>query len=344
MAKRIRIHKAGGWDKLKIEQFNSPDPKSDELKIVVKAAGINFADTVVRQGLYASAKKYKGWPITPGFEVSGVVSEVGADVNDFKVGDKVMSITRFKGYSSELVVKSIHARLIPGDLDFYQAASIPAVFGTSYYAVHRLSHPRKGSICLVHSAAGGVGLALIQMLKNLDCKVIGVVGSPSKIEIASKYGADIVIDKSTQSLWKEVEKHVPKGLNIIFEPNGFSTLKQSYNHLKETGSLVIYGHQSMLSKTKGKQNPFILMYGYLRTPRYNPFKLIKDNKSILAFNVSFLFDDEELIGDCFDYLIENINNGLIRPLPIKTYSFDNVVKAHQDIQSGKTIGKLVLKF
>lgn len=344
MAKRIRIYKAGGFDQLKIEDFHCPEPTDKEIKINVKSAGINFADTIVRQGHYASAKKYIGWPITPGFEVAGTVMSVGKKVDSFKVGDRVMAITLFNGYSSEIVVRAANARKIPKVLSFDEAAGILAVFGTSYYANYWLNQPRRGSVCLVHSAAGGVGLALVQMLKDLDCTVIGVVGNSSKVAVTKTYGADEVIDKSSQDLWKTVEKIAPEGFDIVFDPNGASTFKQSYKHLKMTGKLIIYGHQSMLSKTKGKQNPLLLVIKYLQTPRFNAFNMVTDSKSVLGFNVSFFFDQQDMLTEFLNYIVAKIENKKLRPLPVKTYSYTNIAQAHQDLQSGKTTGKLVINF
>ncbi len=344
MAKRVRVYKKGGWDRLAMEDFDCPKPKSDEVKVDVKAAGINFADVCVRQGLYSSANESVGFPITPGFEVAGTVKEVGKGVKHVKPGDRVLAGVFFGGYSSEVVAKAHYVRKLPAELSFAQGASILSVFATSYYATHWLPHIHTGSVALIHSAAGGVGLSLTQMLKDLDCKVVGVVGGPHKTKVSKEYGADAVIDKSTVDLWSAAEKESPKGYDLIYDPNGISTFKQSYNHLAQCGQLFMYGFQSMLSKSNGHQNLLILMRDYLRTPRFSSFDMVKANKSVIGFNISYLFERQDILGEGLDFIMDKFADGTFRPLPITAYPFEDVTKAHQDIESGKTTGKLVLTF
>jgi synaptic vesicle membrane protein VAT-1 len=342
MAKRIRVYKRGGWDRLTIEDFSCPEPGPDEVKVDVKAAGINFADVCVRQGLYSSANEFVGFPITPGFETAGTVAAVGKDIKDFKPGDRVMAITFFGGYSSQLTVKSAYVRHIPADLDFPIAAGVAGVFLTSYYATHWLPRIRPGSTALVHSAAGGVGLSLTQMLKDLGCKVVGVVGSSHKVKVAKEFGADAVIDKSSADLWTAAKKESPHGYDLIYDPNGISTFKQSYEHLVQCGILFVYGFQSMLSKSNGRQNPLILARDYLRTPRFSPFDMVKSNRSVMGFNISYLYEREDIVDAGLSYIFNKLETGTFRALPVTSYAFDDVSKAHQDIESGKTTGKLVL--
>ena len=344
MAKRVRVYKPGGWDRLVIEDFDCPSPEPDEVKIDVKAAGINFADVCVRQGLYSSANEFVGFPITPGFETAGTISAIGSSVAGLKVGDRVIAITFFGGYSSQITAKASYVRPIPAGLDFAEAAGVAGVFLTSYYASYWLPHIHTGSVALVHSAAGGVGLSLTQMLKDLGCKVIGVVGSTHKIEIAKKYGADVVIDKSATDLWNAAKKESPDGYDLIYDPNGVSTFKQSYDHLAQCGLLFVYGFQSMLSKSKGRQNPLVLIRDFLRTPRFSPFDMVKTNKSVMGFNISYLYERQDIVDEGLDFILGKIEDKTFRALPVTTYTFENVAKAHQDIESGKTTGKLILTF
>ena len=317
MAQRVSIASPGGWDHLRIETFTSAKPKADEVQIDVAAAGVNFADIAVRQGLYSSAKKFVGWPITPGFEVSGIVSSIGSQVKDFKVGDRVLAVTFFGGYSSRVNVKAAYVHSVPRHLSFTEAASIPAVFMTAYYAIHWLARVHPNSTALIHSAAGGVGLALTQLLKAQHCQVIGVVGSSTKVDTALHYGADIVIDKSSKELWLQAEKAYPEGFDLIFDPNGVSTLGQSYKHLAPGGLLFIYGFQSMLSKHRGRQNPLSLAQGYARTPRFSPFDMVKNNRSVMAFNISYLYERADILEEGFRYIFDNFTNKNFKPLPIQ---------------------------
>jgi NADPH:quinone reductase-like Zn-dependent oxidoreductase len=341
-ARKIVVHSAGGYDRLTLETVPVPEPGRGEVRIDVRAIGVNYADTIVRMGLYASAKEYVGWPITPGFEVSGVIAAVGAGVADLAVGDEVFAVTRFGGYSTHVVVDRRQVFARPANVTFEQAAAIPAVYMTAWYALFELAHPRRGQKVLVHSAAGGVGGALVQMAKLAGCEVVGVVGTTNKTATAKQAGADHVIDKSTQSLWREAERLAPEGFDIVLDANGVATLGDSYKHLRRAGKLVVYGFHSMLPKTGGRPNWPKLAVDYLRTPRFNPMEMTNSSHSVLAFNLSYLFDRVDLLGEAMAQIVGWLETGKLVAPPIVTYPLTDVARAHADIESGRTVGKLVL--
>lgn len=340
--RKVVIEKPGSYDKLLIKKFPIPTPKAVEVLIECKGCGVNFADCCVRMGVYSSAKKYVGWPITPGFEVSGVIKEIGSGVTKFSVGQKVLAFTRFGGYTSHLAVPESQVVALPEQLNFYEGAGFPAVFLTAYYGLIDLAHPRPGSTILVHSAAGGVGSSLVQLGKVAGCRVIGVVGAPHKIEAVKCLGADAVIDKSSQNLWKEAEKLAPEGYDVILDANGVETLRQSYQHLCPGGRLVVYGFHTMLTKGRGTPNWFKAAWDYLRTPRFNPLNMTTDNHSVLAFNLSYLFDKIEILQEAIDQLLQWFEEGKLVAPPVQTFPLENVADAHKALESGQTIGKLVL--
>ena len=341
-ARKVVVHSAGGYDRLKLETCAMPVPGRDQVRIEVRAIGVNYADTIVRMGLYASAKEYVGWPITPGFEVSGVVAAVGAGVTDLAVGTEVFAVTRFGGYSSQVVVDRGRVFRRPPALSFEQAAALPAVYMTAWYALFELAHPRPGQRVLVHSAAGGVGSALVQMAKLVGCEVTGVVGKSAKVAAVKTLGADHVIDKSTQDLWREAERIAPDGYDLVLDANGVSTLGASYKHLRRAGKLVVYGFHSMMPKTGGKPNWPMLAIDYVRTPRFNPMDMTNNSHSVLAFNLSYLFDRVELLHEAMAQIVGWLETGKIAPPTVTTYPLAEVARAHADIESGQTIGKLVL--
>jgi NADPH:quinone reductase-like Zn-dependent oxidoreductase len=341
-ARRVVIHEAGGHEKLRIEPFAVPPPASTEVVVEVKASGVNFADTIVRMGLYASAKEYVGWPITPGFEVSGVVVSVGAAASDLAPGDAVFAVTLFNGYTSHLVVDRSYVFRKPEALGFAEAAALPSVFMTAWYALFELAHPRKGQKLLVHSAAGGVGCALVQLAKIAGCEVTAVVGASHKVETVRRLGADHVIDKGSVPLWREARRVAPGGFDVVLDANGVSTLKASYEHLAPAGKLVVYGFHSMLPKSGGRPSWPKLAFDYVRTPRFNPLDLTNDNKSVLAFNLSYLFERKELLAEAIGQMLGWLEAGKLVPLPVVSYPMGDVARAHADIESGTTVGKLVL--
>jgi len=340
--RKIVVHSAGGYDHLKLESAPTAAPARGQVRIDVRAIGVNYADTIVRMGLYASAKEFVGWPITPGFEVAGVVAAVGAGVDDLPIGTEVFAVTLFGGYASQVVVDRDKVFRRPARTTFEQAAALPAVYMTAWYALFELAHPRRGARVLVHSAAGGVGGALVQMAKLAGCEVAGVVGTSGKVAAARTLGADHVIDKSTQDLWREAERIAPTGYDVVLDANGVTTLGASYRHLRRAGKLVVYGFHSMLPKTGGRPSWPKLALDYVRTPRFNPLDMTNESRSVLAFNLSYLFDRQDLLNEAMAQIIDWIEAGKIQPPTITTYPLADVARAHADIESGRTIGKLVL--
>jgi NADPH:quinone reductase-like Zn-dependent oxidoreductase len=201
--------------------------------------------------------------------------------------------------------------------------------------------PKAGDIWLVHSAAGGVGSALCQLGRLAQCKVIGVVGSSHKTDSALAMGASYVIDKSMQNLWHEVERLAPLGCQAIFDANGVSTLKQSYVHLAPMGKLCIFGFASMLPHN-GKLNWFKMAIDWLRTPRFSPLDMTQSNKSVLAANLSFLSEHAGLLRTGMQELLDLFSNGQLIAPAITEFPLADAAKAQALIESGKTVGKLVL--
>lgn len=340
--RKIVIHAPGSYEELRLEEHSDPTPAAGEVLVDVEAAGVNYADCVVRMGLYESAKKYVGWPITPGFEVAGTVAALGAGVTDLAVGARVFGVTRFGGYASRLTIPRHQVFPLPEGFTPQQAAGFPAVFMTAYYALYELLRLRPGMSVLVHSAAGGVGGALLQLGKIAGCRMVGVVGASHKVETATRLGADAVIDKSRERLWPAAERLAPGGYDVILDANGVETLGQSYKHLATAGKLVVYGFHTMLPRQGGRPSYPKLALDFVRTPRFNPLDLCNDNKSVLAFNLSYLFDKTEILKEGMERLVGWIGEGRVQALPVKTYPLAGVADAHRALESGTTVGKLIL--
>jgi NADPH:quinone reductase-like Zn-dependent oxidoreductase len=340
--KLISIAKPGSFDRLRLVDAPEPQPGKGEVKVNVRAVGVNFADVVIRLGLYESAKKYVGWPITPGFEISGEVAELGDGVTDLAVGERVFGVTRFGGYASQVCAPRSQLFRVPAALSHAQAASFPTVHLTAYYALREVLRTRPGQKVLVHSAAGGVGLAAMQLARADGLQAIGVIGSSHKRDIALEYGAAHVIDKSTQALWPEVERVAPGGLHYVLESNGAETLKQSYDHLRPTGRLVIYGFTSMLSRGSGRPNWLKMAREFLRIPRFHPLQMVDANKGVIAFNLSYLFEEQGMLAESMGRMLGELESGVLKPLPVTEFPLADASEAHRALQSGATVGKLVL--
>ena len=341
---RISIAKPGSFDRLKLVDAPDPKPGPGEVLVKTRAAGVNFADVVVRLGLYESAKKYVGWPITPGFEFSGEVAELGEGVSDLTAGERVFGVTRFGGYATHVCVPRAQLFRVPAALSHSQAAGFPTVHLTAYYALREIlrTRPGRGERVLVHSAAGGVGLAALQLARADGLLAIGVVGAEHKRDVALAYGAADVIDKSRQALWAEVERIAPGGLHYVLESNGAETIKQSYAHLRPTGRMVVYGFTSMLSRGSGRPNWLKLAWDFLRTPRFHPLEMVNVNKGVVGFNLSYLFEEQALLTEAMTRMLAELAAGVLQPLPVTELPLAQASEAHRALQSGSSVGKLVL--
>lgn len=339
---KIVIHKPGGYSRLQLETHPDPVPAAGEVLVKVAAAGINYADCAVRWGLYESGKKFVGWPITPGFEYAGEVMAVGDSVEKWKQGDTVFGVAFFGAYADRVVVPEHQLFRRPERLTAAEAAGFPAVFITAYHALYQQMRLKPGMKILVHSAAGGVGGALLQLGKIAGCEMTGIVGASHKVETAIKFGADHVIDKSTQDLWKVAEEISPEGFDVVLDANGYTTLKQSWAHVRPTGKIVIYGFHTMLPKKGGRLNWPKLIWGWLKTPRFNPIDLPNQNKSIVSFNLSFLFSRSDLLNEAMDDMLKWIAEGKLQPPVTQTFPLSEVAEAHKHIESGMSVGKLIL--
>ncbi len=346
--RQVVIRRPGGYDRLAIESGPDRAPGPGEVAIEVEAAGVNYADCVVRMGLYASAKKYVGWPITPGFEFAGRVVAAGEGAagagRAFALGAPVFGVTRFGGYASRVVVPGEQVFARPASLSALEAAAFPTVFLTAHYALFELAAARPGARALVHSAAGGVGSALVQLCRASGVRAFGVVGGAHKVEAARAFGAEVVVDKGRRDLWREARAFAPGGFDAAFDANGYTTLRQSYRHLAPTGRLVVYGFHSMLPRRGGRPNYAALALSFLRTPSFSPLALVGDNKAVFGFNLSYLFDRRDFLRDATASLLARLGAGEIRPPTVRAYPVERVAEAHRELESGRTIGKLVLTF
>jgi NADPH:quinone reductase-like Zn-dependent oxidoreductase len=342
--RQVTIYKPGGHDRLALEDRQGRDPGPGEVAIDVDAIGVNYADCLVRMGLYRSAKDHVGWPICPGFEVAGRVAATGPGAHGLASGERVFAVTLFGAYATRVVVPREQVFAISeSQLTQEEMAGFPAVFLTAWYGLHRLAHPRGQETALVHSAAGGVGGALVQLLKVAGCRVVGVVGAGHKVEFVRDIGADAVIDKSSEDLWSAARRHAPDGYGLIFDANGAETLRLSYAHLATPGKLVVYGFHTMLRRGASRPDWLKLVFGYLRTPRFNPLEMTNHNKSVLAFNLSYLLAEKEILAEAMAALLGWLAEGRVRPLPVTTFPFEEVAAAHRALESGETVGKLVLR-
>lgn len=291
-------------------------------------------------GYYEAAKGLL--PITPGFEFSGTVDALGAGVSGFREGDKVLGIARFGAYAGSLVVGPGQLWPLPQGWSFEDGAAFPAVFLTAYYGLFKTARVEPAERILVHSAAGGVGGALLQLCKIAGCPSVAVVGASHKVELCRELGAVSVIDRSTQDLWPEADKLAPGGYDAIFDANGVATVREGFKRLAPGGRLVVYGFADMLPRGQAKPNLASLAWNWLRVPRFSALNF--HNRGVMGFNVVYLFDKLDLAGEAMVRMLEWVKQKRIKRAPVTAFPVEKVADAHGALESGTTRGKLVLTF
>ncbi|NTW49278.1 MAG: zinc-binding dehydrogenase [Chlorobiales bacterium] len=332
----FRLRKPGSLNELNLNQEELAEPEENEVTVEVKAIGLNFADLFSIMGLYAAAPKDS---FIPGLEYSGVVIKTGSAVKTVKVGDRIMGATRFGAYTTHINIDYRYIRPLPEGWSFEEGAGFIVQALTAYYALIPLGNLKKGQTVLIHSAAGGVGIYANRIAKLFSAYTIGSIGSPGKTELLKKEGYDQVIVRSG-SFRQDLQKALGgRPLNLVLECIGGEIFKASYDALAPTGRVIVYGAANFMPSGMSP-NRLKLFYQYLTRPKIDPIEMTTDNKSVLAFNLIWLWDFADEMNAYFDALI---SLRLPRPVIGHTFAFADTLKALQLFQSGKTIGKVVVK-
>jgi len=320
--KAIKIEKNGGPEVMKIEEITLGKPGNDEVLIKHVAIGLNYIDNYHRSGLYPLKL-----PTGIGLEASGIIKEVGPNVSNFSVGDKVAySAIPLGAYSTHRIFPTKNLVKVPDGIDLNLAATLMTKGLTTFYLLHKTYAVSSGETILFHAAAGGVGQIFCQWAKSLGCKVIGTVGSDEKINLAKKNGCDEVINYSKEDFAKKVmELTNGKGLPVIYDGVGKSTFEKSLECLKTRGMMVSFGNAS------GALNPIDV------TKMLQPKGLFFVRPSM----GQYLSTNEEL-NEASKMLFEKISSGKVKIDIFKKYKLDDVVQAHIDLESRKITGAAVI--
>lgn len=335
--KAVVIGRPGGHSCLQIVEKNSPKiTKEGQVRVSVSFVGVNYADCLVRLGLYAPVKQYASYPITPGFEFAGVVAEVAPDVTSFKQGDRVLGVVRFGAYQSELVINHKYLLHVPDSIDLAIAASLPAAYLTAHHILYTSTSLKKGERLLVRSIAGGVGSWLAQIGMQIGAEVWGTVSTQKKKDALAVLGINNIFIKE------------PKGtFDVITNAYGGSTIKSDLLCLRPEGRLAVYGFHGMVRTTKyGRLSVLSYMqlaWGLVRIPWIHPFTLVTRNASVAGCNLLHLFNRVEQNREALSKLLMQIEKGDVHVPPVTKIAFAEVSNAHSMLESGKTIGKLVLE-
>jgi alcohol dehydrogenase len=330
-----RVLKPGSINRLTLREEELPELEPREVSIKVRSVGLNFADIFAVKGLYSATPK---GGFIPGLEFAGDILDPGD--SDFKAGQRVMGVTKFGAYADHLNIDKRYISLLPDDWSYSEGAAFQVQVFTAYYALVPLGNLQKDDKVLIHSAAGGVGIWANRIAKKKGAYTIGTVGSESKFDVLEREKYDRYLTRGKdfkESYLKEIGKEVRP--NLVLECIGGKVLMDSYKQMERMGRLITYGSAHFASPTNGV-NYFSLLLKYLKRPKFDPLKMTKSNKSVMGFNLIWLFDKAYLYRQ---YLDEIIALDLDRPIVGHPYPFEKAKEALTFFQTGKTVGKVVLE-
>src|SRR5947209_607179 len=325
------ITRHGGPEVLQVQERPDPTPGSGEVLIDVAAAGINFADTMARVGLYPDAPKP---PCVVGYEVAGTVAALGDGVADLAVGDRVTAPTRFGGYASRAVTRADGAVPIPESLGFEAAAAIPINYATAWEALIRQANLQPGERVLIHAAAGGVGIAATQIARRHGAEIWGTA-SPGKHDAIRGFGVEHPVDY-TRDGW---ERGVPP-VDVVMDAIGGASFRRSYRLLRAGGRMVCFGASGVMAGEK--RDLLSAARTAVRMPRFNLIKQMSDSKAVIGLNLLTLWDMQGSAARWRGPLEEMLADGTIQPRVAQAFPLAEAAAAHRFIAERRNIGKVVL--
>jgi NADPH:quinone reductase-like Zn-dependent oxidoreductase len=329
----VVITKHGGPSVLQVQQRPDPPPPGpNQMRVAVRAAGVNFADHLARVGLYPDAPKL---PSVVGYEVAGTVEAVGDGVDPGRVGQRVLAGTRFGGYAEIVNVAVDDSVALPDAVSFEQGAAVPVNYATAWAALHGYGSLQAGERVLIHAAAGGVGIAAIQFAKAAGAVIHGTA-SPGKHQKLTELGVDRAIDYRRDGWWKDLDPY-----DLVLDALGGTSLRRSYNLLRPGGRLVGYGISNLQQGEKRSLRtaaPQVL--AMLRG--FNLMDQLSESKTVIGLNMLRLWDDRGTLEPWIRPLTTALNDGTVSPIIHAAVPFAEAPEAHRILAARENIGKVVL--
>ena len=327
----------GGVEVMKIETRPDPVPAQGEVLVRVKASGLNFADILARQGLYPDGPRK---PCIMGYEVSGIVEAAGEGAPQSLNGKSVIAMTRFGGQAELVAVSAMQVFEKPDQLSFEQGAAIPVNYLTAWALLVTMGGLRKGEAVLIHNAGGGVGLAALDIAKQIGAKTYGTA-SPSKHEFLKARGLDHAIDYRGQD-WLPVliELTQGRGVELAIDPLGGASWKKTYRALRTTGRMGVFGMST--ASASGIRGKLRAIKALMQTPKFHPLALMNRNKGVFGLNLGHMWGEGEKVAEWTQEIVRGVHEGWIQPHVDRAFPFDQIAEAHRYLEERKNIGKVVL--
>ena len=336
----ILIERHGPPEVLVEREVALREPGPGEVLLRVRAAGVNFADLMMRAGLYGTVPAR---PYSPGFEVAGEVVRVGAEVDGWQEGDRAVALLRYGGYAHDVVVPSRNLFRYPESLTPVQAAAIPVVFLTAWVCLFEAGNGRRGETALILGAGGGVGTAAVQLAVRRGLQVIGTAGEERKRSfVTGELGARACFD--SRGDWEpDVQRLVgPRGIDLALDPVGGRATAACRRLLAPLGRLVFYGLSDAMPKRR--RSWLRAAWAWLRTPRFHPVSLIEPSIGVFGVHLLHLQAKEAILREAIDEIYGAVARGELRTVVDRVFSFDGAgaVEAHHYLHARRNLGKVIL--
>jgi synaptic vesicle membrane protein VAT-1 len=327
------VERFGGPERLQLREREDRPPAAGEVAIRTAALGINFADLFARAGVYPNTPRP---PFVPGMEISGVVEEPGPGVSDLPSGRRVVAVPIFGGYAERVVCRASNVFALPDGVDLVEAAAMPVAFLTARYAIEE-ARVRPGETVVVTAAAGGVGTALLQLLRDRGAKAVALVGSEKKFPLCRELGAaDVALYAAAARLPAIAESRIDVTIDAI----GGETFRALWPRLSRGGRYVLYG----FAAAAGKRGVARLraVREFLAMGILSPYFFVSGCRSLIGFNLSLLPNRLAELRAAADEIFRERQAGCIRPILGPRFEFERLPDAHRALASRKTQGKVVV--
>lgn len=341
MTRAILIERHGAPDVFVEREVPLREPGPSEVRLKVHAAGVNFADLLMRAGLYSTVPPR---PYSPGFEVAGKVVQAGSEVLGWAEGDRAVAIMRFGGYANDVIVPAAELIRYPDSLTSVEAAAIPVVFLTASICLFETGHAREGDTALILGAGGGVGTAAVQLAVGRGLRVVGTAGSETKRRfVTDDLGAEACFDSRGDWEAQVLNLVGPRGVDIALDPVGGQATASCRRLLAPLGRLVFFGMSNAMPGNKLAR--LRALRAWLRTPRFHPLSLVEPNIGVFGIHLLHLGAKQPILGRALGEIFQRVVDGDLRPVVDRTFALDRdgAVEAHAYLHARKNLGKVVLE-
>ncbi len=320
---------------LQLQQQPMGELADGDVRVRVRAVGLNFADILAVVGMYSAAPK---GPFVPGIEFAGDVIAVGKNAGHWQTGQRVMGSVKFGAYATVIDANADRLQPLPDSWSYAEGAAFFVQTFAAWYALKHLGNAQRDQLVLIHSAAGGVGLQAQRIAKVLGLKTIGTVGNANKKQFLHEQGYDEIIVRGEHFAEQLRDTLRDRPLHLVLDAVGGAVQKASFNALAPTGRLIVYG-ATVFAPGPRKMRKFHMLLEFLKRPKYDSLSMMSENRGVLAFNLMWLWEQQSF----FSQMITELSQLNLPPPYVGTeFPFEKALDAIEFLRSGKSVGKVVL--